>query len=216
MIDLKRCRLYGILDLGYVEWEDADHVAGAMISGGVDILQLRAKKLDVATITEVAAKLHRLTSAAGVPLIINDYPEIARAIGAEGVHVGQDDLSIARVREMMGSDCVVGRSTHSLTQARQAAAGGADYIGFGPLFATPTKPDYLPIGLEEIAAVHAQVPLPIFCIGGIKLENLPTVLAAGARRVVIVSGLLHAPDIAKYARAAKALLHPQSEISNQK
>lgn len=216
MIDLKRCRLYGILDLGYVECADAERVASELLGGGVDILQLRAKKLGAAEIEEVAAKLHRLTSAAGVPLIINDYPEIAREVGAEGVHVGQDDLSIARMREMMGRDCLVGRSTHSLAQARRAAEEGADYIGFGPLFATPTKPDYAAIGLEEIAAVHAQVALPIFCIGGIKLENLPSVLAAGARRVVIVSGLLQAPDIAKYARAAKALLHQQSEISNQK
>ncbi|MGI8438397.1 MAG: thiamine phosphate synthase [Chthoniobacterales bacterium] len=215
MIEVNRCRLYGILDLGYVECADAERVASELLAGGVDILQLRAKKVGAAEIEEVAAKLHRLTSAAGVPLIINDYPEIAHVVGAEGVHVGQDDLSIARVREMMGSDCVVGRSTHSLAQARQAAAEGADYIGFGPLFATPTKPDYAAIGLEEIAAVHAEVAVPIFCIGGIKLENLPAVIAAGARRVVIVSGLLHAPDIAKYARAVKALLNQTSNVTPQ-
>ncbi len=148
--------------------------------------------------------------------MINDHAEIARDVGAEGVHVGQDDLPIAQVREIVGRDCIVGRSTHSLAQAQQAASEGADYIGFGPLFATPTKPDYAPIGLQDISAVHAAVALPIFCIGGIKLHNLPEVIAAGARRVVIVSGLLQAADVAEYARSAKALLNPKSEIENPK
>jgi thiamine-phosphate pyrophosphorylase len=164
----------------------------------------------------IADELHRMTSSAGVPLVINDHAEIAREIGAEGVHVGQEDLPIARVREIVGRDCVVGRSTHSLAQAQQAAAEGADYIGFGPLFATPTKPEYAPIGLAEVPAVHAAVALPIFCIGGIKLHNLPEVIAAGARRFVIVSELLQAADIAEYARSAKALLSPKSKIQNPK
>ncbi|MEP6810680.1 MAG: thiamine phosphate synthase [Chthoniobacterales bacterium] len=215
MIDLKRCRLYGILDLGYVQPAEALAMAERLLAGGVDILQLRAKRQSAAEIAELAERLHSLTRAAGVPLIINDYPEIARAIGAEGVHVGQDDLSLAAVRAVMGREGVVGRSTHSLAQARTAVAEGADYIGFGPLFATPTKPDYAAIGLDEIAAVHAAVSVPIFCIGGIKLENLPGVIAAGARRVVIVSGLLQAPDVAEYARSAKALLHPDPSPPRQ-
>ena len=208
--------LYGILDLGYVAPADAVRVARAMIAGGVDVIQLRAKALSAAEIARVATELRRLTSDAEVPLIINDHAAIARDMGAEGVHVGQDDLPIAQVRAIVGRACLVGRSTHSRAQAKQAAAEGADYIGFGPLFATPTKPEYVPIGLSEIASVHAAVSLPIFCIGGIKLHNLPEVLAAGARRVVIVSGLLEASDVAEYARSAKALLDQQSQISNQK
>ena len=149
-------------------------------------------------------------------MVINDHAEIAREVGAEGVHVGQEDRSVAKVRAIAGERCFVGKSTHSLEQAKRAVAEGADYIGWGPLFATPTKPDYVPIGLEEIEAVHATVRIPIFCIGGIKLANLPEVIAAGARRVVIVSGLLQAVDIAEYARAAKALLIQQSKIRNQK
>jgi len=160
--------------------------------------------------------LHEITTQAGLPLIINDHAKVAREVPVEGVHVGQDDLPLAQVREIAGPNCLVGKSTHSLMQAQRAAAEGADYIGFGPLFATPTKPDYQPIGLEEIRAVHSAVQLPIFCIGGIKLENLPEVMAAGARRVVIVSGLLQAPDVAEYARAAKALLNPTSEIETRK
>lgn len=185
-----------------------------MIAGGVDIIQLRAKRESVSAITALARELHRQTSAAQVPLVINDYAQIARDVGAEGVHVGQDDISIADVRRILGPYGFVGKSTHSREQAKEAAVEGADYIGFGPLFATPTKPDYVPIGLEEIAAVHAAVTSPIFCIGGIKLHNLPAVLAAGARRAVIVSELLQARDIAEYARSAKALLQQQPQIES--
>ena len=211
-VDLSRCRLYGILDLGYIARSDAARVTSEMIAGGVDIIQLRAKALDRESITRIASELHGITSAANVPLIINDHPEVAGAVPIEGVHVGQDDRDIATVRAIVQRDCIVGKSTHSLEQATRAAAEGADYIGWGPLFATPTKPDYIPIGLDGIAAVHAAVQVPIFCIGGIKLANLPEVLAAGARRVVIVSGLLQTPDVAQYARAAKSLLNPESNI----
>lgn len=209
--DLSRCRLYGILDLSYVDSMEAGKVAEQMIAGGVDLLQLRAKVHPAAQIAELAADLHRITAARGVPLIINDHPEIARLMPAEGVHVGQDDLPIAEAREIAGPNCVVGKSTHSVDQAIRAFYEGADYIGFGPIFATPTKPDYPPIGLEEIRRVHDAVRIPIFCIGGIKLDNLPEVIEAGARRVVIVSGLLQAEDIAEYGHAAKELLNRASK-----
>jgi thiamine-phosphate pyrophosphorylase len=209
---LSKRSLYGILDLGYVAAGDALRVARAMVAGGVDILQLRAKHTPASDLHPLACELQLLVSDAGVPLIINDHPELARDTGAAGVHVGQDDLSVDEARRIVGRSCIVGKSTHSLEQAQNAAAEGADYIGFGPLFATPTKPDYVPIGLADIAAVHQLVSGPIFCIGGIKLHNLPQVLAAGAERVVIVSELLQAPDVAQYARAVKALLNQKSEI----
>lgn len=207
-LDWSARRLYAILDLGYVAPENALEVTQRLLDGGVDLVQLRAKNLPAATIERIGREMHARTRTAGVPLVINDYPEIARAIGAEGVHVGQDDLPVAHARRLAGSQCeFVGKSTHSVVQARAAVAEGADYIGFGPLFATPTKPAYEPIGLDDIAIVEAEVKLPVFCIGGIKLENLPRVLAAGAQRVVIVSGLLQAPDIASYARSAKSRLN---------
>jgi thiamine-phosphate pyrophosphorylase len=206
-VDLSRCRLYGILDLGYVERTEAARVAREMIDGGVDIIQLRAKRLGLAEITDLAHEIHPITSSASVPLVINDHAEVAREVAVEGIHVGQDDRSIEDVRAVAGGKCFVGKSTHSLEQARRAEHEGADYIGWGPLFTTPTKPDYVPIGLSAIQQVRAAVSLPIFCIGGIKLGNLPEVLAAGAKRVVIVSGLLQAPDIAQYARSAKELLN---------
>jgi thiamine-phosphate pyrophosphorylase len=209
--DLSRCRLYGILDLSYVDSVEVEKVAEQMIAGGVDLLQLRAKAYSATQIAELAAGLHRITAARNVPLVINDHPVIARLVTVEGVHVGQDDLPIAKAREIAGPNCVVGKSTHSVDQAIRAFYEGADYIGFGPIFATPTKPDYPPIGLEEIRKVHEAVRLPIFCIGGIKLDNLPEVIEAGARRVVIVSGLLQAKDIAAYGQAAKELLNRSSK-----
>jgi thiamine-phosphate pyrophosphorylase len=204
--DLSRSRLYAILDLGYVEISDARRVAESLVAGGIDLMQLRAKNLAPSDIEEVAVELHSITVAHGVPLIINDHPEIARNVRAEGVHLGQDDLTIAEARKIVGPDCAVGKSTHSVDQAVAAFYEGADYIGFGPIFATPTKPDYSPVGLEEITRVHDAVRIPIFCIGGIKLDNLPEVIEAGARRVAIVSGLLQASDPAEYARSTSQML----------
>lgn len=214
--DLSRCQLYGILDLSYVESSEAGKVARQMIEGGVDLIQLRAKGRPSAQIAQIAAELHGLTAERAVPLIINDHPEIARIVSAEGVHVGQDDPAIIEVRQVAGPNCVVGKSTHSVEQAIRAFDEGADYIGFGPIFATPTKPDYPPIGLKEIQKVHEAVRVPIFCIGGITLDNLPEVMEAGARRVVIVSALLQANDIATYGRAAKEMLIRNSQFEIRK
>ena len=200
------CYLYAILDLSYVDISDSNRVVELLIDGGVDLIQLRGKNVNLETLSRVAADLHPITSRAGLPLIINDHPEIAAAVSLEGVHVGQDDLSIQEVRQKVDRACLVGKSTHSVDQAVAAQVEGADYIGFGPLFATPTKPNYSPIGLNHIAEVHEKVRLPIFCIGGIKLDNLRDVIAAGARRVVIVSDLLQAPRIAAAAQSAKQLL----------
>lgn len=212
--NLAACRLYGIVDLDYVRQSDAARVAEEMAEGGVDIIQLRAKNHGLGDILRTASALIATTNRAGIPLIVNDHPEAVRELPVAGVHVGQDDLPVARAREIAGRSCIVGKSTHSFEQARAAAAEGADYIGFGPLFATPTKPDYTPIGLHDIEAAHAALTLPIFCIGGVKLENLEPVMAAGARRVVVVSGLLQAADIAEYARAARALLYSQLSTFN--
>ncbi len=133
----------------------------------------------------------------GCLFIVNDYPEIALSIGADGVHLGQDDGNLASARALLGKDAVIGRSTHSPEQALDACGEQADYIGFGPLFPTSTKPGRQAIGLEDIASVRQQLPenFPVFCIGGINGNTLPSVLEAGANRVVIVSWLLTHSDI---------------------
>ena len=213
MLSLSDARLYGILDLGYVSPREMQRVASAMIEGGVDLLQLRAKNLADREIEPLAVQLAEITESAGVPLILNDHPHLVPSAGAQGAHVGQDDFAVSDARWRAGRSSggeiappIIGKSTHSLAQAVAAEREGADYIGFGPLFATPTKPGRAAIGLEAILRAHEEVQIPIFCIGGIKLENLEAVIAAGARRVVIVSGLLMAPDIAEYAQRAKSML----------
>jgi thiamine-phosphate pyrophosphorylase len=213
---LSDCLLYGILDLSYVETSDAPQIAKAMIEGGIDLIQLRGKARLLSELVDLAGKLHQITSEARIPLIANDHVEIAQQVPLEGVHVGQEDDSVASVREKAGRHLLVGRSTHSVDQALAAQDEGADYIGFGPIFATPTKPDYKPIGLENLSEVHAKVSVPIFCIGGIKIDNLKEVIAAGAQRVAIVSGLLKAPDIAQYAREAKQMLRSSFVIRHSR
>jgi thiamine-phosphate pyrophosphorylase len=203
---LCECRLYGIIDLGYVGRSDAVRVAQQMIEGGVDLIQLRGKQQSIDELADLSGELHELTSKSSTPLIVNDHAEIARRVPVEGVHVGQDDEPIEAVRHKAARQVFVGKSTHSVEQARAALGEGADYIGFGPLFATPTKPDYAPIGLENVRRVHAEVTLPIFCIGGINIDNLQTVIDAGAKRIVMVSALLRAHDIVDYARCATDML----------
>lgn len=207
MKSINQCYLYGILDSGYTEPHNFTEVALRMVEGdGVDILQLRAKGSAANDVEQWARDILAVTREAGVPLVINDHPEVAAAVGAEIVHVGQDDLPLAEVRKIVPQGTLVGKSTHSFDQAVAAAEEGADYIGFGPLFATPTKPDYVPIGIDDIQAVHREVAIPIFCIGGIKKANLMSVLSAGAKRVVVVSGILQAESIPVYVRDCKRIL----------
>ena len=206
MRTLEQCRLYGILDTAYCEPGRLAGMLEQMITGGVDIVQLRAKGMALDRIAELARELHPLSKAAKVPFIINDFPALVAATGVEGAHVGVEDMTVAEARRLAGKACWIGKSSHSLTQARDGAGQGADYLGFGPLFATPTKPDYEAIGTLEIQSVSEHIGVPVFCIGGIKRENLPTVIASGARRVVIVSGLLLATDPEGYARACADLL----------
>jgi thiamine-phosphate pyrophosphorylase len=200
------CRLYGIVDTGYVDVRDTSRMARLLLDGGVDVIQLRAKGCTSAHILEMASQITPICYRRGVPFILNDYPELVQAAGANGAHVGQDDLSVAEARSLAGPGAIIGKSTHSLDQAIAAAAEIPDYIGFGPLFPTPTKPDYKAIGITEIDIVHKQVNVPVFCIGGITLSNLPQVLRAGASRVVIVSDLLRAADPRQQASDCKKLL----------
>jgi|GEM_PF-40529 len=203
---LAAARVYGILDLGYVQPGNVEAMTAALCEGGVDLLQLRAKKLPKTEIEKLARQMQPITRSHGVPLILNDHLDIAAATGSEGVHVGQDDEAVARARAFVGQGVFIGKSTHSPEQAAAAQEEGADYIGFGPLYATGTKPDYVPIGLGDIAAVQQRARVPVFCIGGVNAQRLPEVLAAGARRVVVVSAFLLAADVRGCVRQLKAAL----------
>ena len=201
--DLSHARLYGILDLGYVSTTKVESMTGLLCQGGVDVLQLRAKKATKSEVESLAKRMQRVLKDFPVPLVINDHADVAAQIACEGIHVGQDDDAVAKAREVTGGACFVGKSTHSLDQAVAAQAEKADYIGFGPLYATGTKPDYVPIGLQNIAEAHERVSLPIFCIGGVNSARLDEVLKAGARRVVVVSAFLLAEDVVDEVRRLK-------------
>lgn len=194
---LLSCRLYGIADLGYTPENQLLSTTEKLLEGGLGILQLRAKNHTPDQIERMALRIAPMCREYGCLFIINDYPEIALKTGADGVHLGQDDGGLAPVRAMLEPGSIIGRSTHSPEQALEGFREHADYIGFGPLFPTGTKPGRPAIGLEDIAFVQNRLPgeFPVFCIGGINGKTLPSVLNAGTRRVVIVSWLLTHPDI---------------------
>ena len=201
---LEHCFIYGIVDLGYVKPDAVTEITKKLVRGGIDLLQLRAKGVPIDEIRRLAQVMVVITQPAGVPFILNDYPQLLADVPAEGCHLGQEDGSIADARRVAGRPIIVGRSTHSIEQAITAEKEGADYIGYGPLFPTPTKPDAVAVGLSGLRKLHAQVRIPIFCIGGIKESNLRKVTDAGAERVCIVSDLLTAPDPYAKVRAVKA------------
>ncbi|MDZ4404771.1 thiamine phosphate synthase [Prosthecobacter sp.] len=203
---IQEARLYGIVDLGYLTPDKVEHMTAQLCMGGVDVLQLRAKKLAPNEVERLARLMLPITREHAVPLVINDHLDVAAVIGSEGVHVGQDDDVVAKARAVVGPTCFVGKSTHSMAQAVAAQAEGADYIGFGPLYATGTKPDYVPIGLNDIAEVHRRVTLPIFCIGGVNAVRLDEIIDAGAKRVVVVSAFLLAADVSGEVRELKRRL----------
>ena len=199
---LKSAQFYGIVDLGYVTAERATSVVRSLLDGGAGIIQLRAKGCELDEIRNLAKQLKPICREKGVPFIVNDYPEIALEVGADGVHIGQEDGSLADARELVGLEMIVGRSTHSPEQAKEALLEGFDYIGFGPLFPTPTKVGRPGIGMENVRLVQSTVgqEIPVFCIGGIRRDNLAQVQRAGAQRVVVVSDVLRAENVMEAAR----------------
>ncbi|MFT5904908.1 MAG: thiamine-phosphate pyrophosphorylase [Cryomorphaceae bacterium] len=206
--ELEKALLYGIVDRGYVDENDIESVTHDLISGGADVIQLRAKGCGEGEILEMARQIVLICREAQVPFVVNDFPEIAKQVKADGVHVGQDDGSLLEVRSIVGEEMIVGRSTHSVAQAEQALLDGFDYIGFGPLFATPTKKGRPGIGMENVSLVQDRVgsEIPVFCIGGITRKNIETVAQAGAKRVVIVSDLLAAESIEQATASAKNII----------
>ncbi len=218
MNPLLASRFYAILDTGYVPRARWTSVCRALLRGGADLVQLRAKRETAAERRALLAEILPLfvpgaVVAAPPPLIVNDDLDLALAYPNLGLHVGQEDLAPELARRHLGPGRLLGLSTHSPAQAQAAQAlpaGVLDYFAVGPVFATPTKPDYTPVGLELVRHVAAMRPaLPWFSIGGIKQTNLATVLAAGATRVVVVSEVLLAADpaaaIAEYRAALGGL-----------
>jgi len=202
-------RFYAILDTGYAPVRRLPELARAVLAGGADIVQLRAKAATTGQRVEMLQSLAPLCAAAGVPLVCNDDVEAALAVPGVGLHIGQDDLAAKTARAMLGPGRVLGLSTHSLAQAQAALALGdvLTYFAVGPVFPTGTKPDYPAVGLELVRAVAALAPArPWFCIGGINRENAASVHAAGARAIVAVSAVLQAADPEKMVRELRAMM----------
>lgn len=191
--DIDNARFYAILDSGYVPKEHWIAKAKACIAGGADLLQIRAKKESPTERRLLAEAVAPLCQKSGIPLIINDDLDLCLKIPGAGLHVGQDDLPVSEARKALGPDRILGLSTHSKAQANEALemAHLLTYFAVGPIFATGTKPEYTPLGVELIEFVEKlNAPLPWFCIGGITLERMETLQEAGARRIVVVSAVL--------------------------
>jgi thiamine-phosphate pyrophosphorylase len=201
-----RWRLYVIVDRDVLGGRDPSAVAAAAARGGADVIQLRAKGARPEEIAALGRGVLAATRAAGIPLLINDYPEVAGALGAEGVHLGQDDAPLAEARARLGPSGILGKSTHSLEQAAAAAAEGATYIGVGPVYATPTKPGASAVGTALVEAVAGSLDLPFVCIGGLDAATIPAVVRAGARCVAVVRAVCAADDPEAAARALKRAL----------
>jgi len=197
---LQRARLYAILDASYAPPETWPTLALQLAEGGAGIFQIRAKHLPKETILAAARRLVPLLTQRGLPLILNDHPDLVEASGAAGCHLGQDDLGIPEARRLLGLHALLGLSTHSPCQAEAGEALRPDYLGFGPIYATGTKPDYRPIGPEKISAIAGRLKLPFFCIGGLNPDRVTEIRKQGATRVCVVSHLLLAKNPTEAAR----------------
>ena len=223
MTPLADCRLYAFVDTAYLHGRSPVELAKALCDGGADLIQYRAKGHAGTDIRRVAAELLPVTTAAGVPLVINDHWAIASELGVPVCHLGQEDFFVAGLRHKRELPAPVGApvsdpalrragrtaagleigapllglSSHAPDQARRALAAGADYLAVGPVFPTGTKPGRPAVTLDYVRWAAANVTIPWFAIGGITLENLEAVLAAGATRICVVSAILNATDVAR-------------------
>jgi thiamine-phosphate pyrophosphorylase len=180
-------------------------LAHQLLDSGARILQLRLKERPSRDLLAIATTIANLCRERGVLFILNDRADIAKLVGADGVHVGQDDLRLAAARAIVGDRMIVGVSTHSVEQARTAETGGADYIGFGAVYSGGLKNVANAQGLERVRAVRAAVKLPIVAIGGITEATVSAVLEAGADAVAIITDIVRAPDLQAKVRALLAL-----------
>ncbi|MEA3345062.1 MAG: thiamine phosphate synthase [Chloroflexota bacterium] len=193
--------LYVITDAGLSRGQSHLEVIRAAIAGGVTVVQYREKEATTRRMVEEAKELRELCREAGVPFIVNDRLDVALAVGADGVHVGQFDMPASTARRLLGPDKLLGVSASTVAEARQAKADGADYISASPVFSTPTKPDApQPTGVEGLRAIVKTVGRPVVAIGGVKAHNAAQLIQAGAAGVAVVSAIVAAEDVEAAAR----------------
>ena len=202
---LRNFRLYAVTDL---KRGDAQFLKKAedALKGGADVLQLRSKVLTDAELVDAGRELRALTRKLKKLFIVNDRADIARVLDADGVHLGQDDLPVSLARKILKPGAIIGKSTHSLEQALAAQKEEIDYMGVGPVFSTPTKPAYKPVGLELVKQVASRARIPFVAIGGIGADNIEEVLECGAARVAVVRALWESPDAFRAAQNLKTIL----------
>ena len=190
-------RLYGVTDRAWVGRQTLPQQVEAALKGGATMIQLREKQLDDAALLAEAREICALCKAYHVPFILNDNVPLAKLCGADGVHVGQEDMAAAEARRLLGPDKIVGVSAHSVAEARRAFADGADYLGCGAMFTTHTKQNVHVITNELLSEVCASVPIPVVAIGGIHKDNLLTLAGTGIAGVALVTAIFGAEDIEK-------------------
>jgi thiamine-phosphate pyrophosphorylase len=199
---------YAILDVPVAEAADVERAvtrASRLLAGRPAMIQVRGKGASPSALAALARAVLPLARAAGVPVCVNDRLDVALAVGADAVHLGQDDLPLAEARRLAGSSLLIGVSTHDVDQASVAISGGADYIGLGPIFATLTKANPDPVvGLEVLRTVTAASPIPVVAIGGITVESAPLVAAAGAAAAALIGAIEAAVDPVAAARSVVA------------
>lgn len=193
---MKQFQLYVITGEEFHPDRNVVDVMEEAIQGGTDIIQLRDKTNSKKVVLEKAIKLRELTKKYNIPFIINDHIDVALAVDADGIHLGQDDLPLETARKIVGPDKIIGISTHRIEEAIAAEKGGADYIGAGPIFPTNSKSDVVdPVTTEYIKEVNAEISIPFVAIGGIKLHNVSDVLRAGAKRICVISEVVGSDDV---------------------
>lgn len=191
--------LYLCTDRNLMTTDTLEEAVELAIQGGVTVVQLREKNCTSRQFYEEAGKVKVITDAYEVPLLINDRLDIALAVGADGVHLGQTDIPIWAARDILGADKIVGATANTLAKAEEAWKSGADYIGVGDVFGTSTKADTSRVTLEELAAIKKQIDIPIVAIGGINAENISSLKGAGVDGAAVISAILAQKDIAAAA-----------------
>ena len=200
--------LYAILDRSVARGRDLPGLLDAVLAGGCRLVQLREKTMPLDELLPLALRLARRCREVGALLIVNDRADLALAAGADGLHVGQDDLPARQARALLRPNMILGVSTHDPEQARRAVADGADYVAVGSIFPTTTKPGFQLVGPELIRRVRPEGPVPLVGIGGVTAENAAAVLGAGADAVAVISAICAAPDPEAATRAFLARIAP--------
>ena len=204
---LKESRLYVIVDKKVSKGRPIFNIVSEIKDSGADIIQLRDKESKKESILKEAYKLRKLLTNTQTLFIINDYIDIAKIVDSDGIHLGQNDLPLETARQLLGNDKIIGISCHNLNQAIEAQKNGADYISIGPVFSTPTKPEYKAVGLDLIRKVKRAIHIPFFVIGGINENNINDILSLGIKRAAVCRAICQAKNMSFVTKKFYKMLH---------